>query len=144
MATTNPIPTWLRAFRVAAFGAALIQLLYGFYPFPPAFAISWIFVIGLPPYYSYALVLYIASLGVRPSYAVLVFVTYRLSENLLGVWANYMAGVGGPFLAWPTEIKFMVIYATLEGLFLVAQVFVLPFYLFLSNRPTQSADFAPA
>ncbi len=67
-------------------------------------------------------------------YAVLVFVTYRLSENVISIWTNYLAGIGGPFLTWSTEIKFMVVYGAIEALFLVAQIIVLPFYRNLSVR----------
>ncbi len=73
-----------------------------------------------------------------PCYLVFIWITYRIGENVTVAWDNYFCGRCAPFSAWSSEIKFMMIYATIELLFLVAQIIVLPLYRHFSTPPTRT------
>ena len=79
-----------------------------------------------------------------PFYALLAYVTYCMSINVITVWANYLAGNSGAFQSWPAEYQFSMVNAPIEALFLVAQIIVLPFYRKLSIQTTRPDFVVPA
>jgi hypothetical protein len=112
---------------MAAFAAAFFQVIYLLSPFSVGYT-PWIGAIGLP-LISLAPWFYTSRGWVWwPCYAILVFVTYRMGENVASGWSNYLAGNGGSFPAWSTEVKFMMVYGIFAAVFLMAQIIVLPFY----------------
>jgi hypothetical protein len=149
MIMTHSLPTWLRAFRVAAFASAIFQIIYTCLIYPTAYAIPWGYALGYQ--FIFCFFLFVAPWLYTPrawvwwlSYALMVYGTYNICTNVIRCWADCMAYDRTPFFACSINFKFMMLYAAETALFLAAQIIVLPFYRKLSVQLTHANDLVPA